>query len=210
MLKVNEIFLDIQGESAWMGKPCVFVRLTGCNLRCAYCDTRYAYNKGKFLCISDIMRKVRSFGCRLVEITGGEPLLQTETPALVQRLLDAGFEVLVETNGTIDIRPINRAAVRIMDIKCPGSGEHAKNSFENIKFLQPHDNIKFVITDRKDYLWAKRIMKKFELTERCEVLFSPAIGWLPPHQLADWIIADALPVRFQPQLHKLVKFRKKL
>ena len=208
MLKVNEIFLDIQGESTWIGKPCVFVRLTGCDLRCSYCDTKYAYHKGKQYNLNDVIRKVRSFGCSLVEITGGEPLLQPETPKLVQKFLDDGFSVLIETNGTLDISTINPHAVRIMDIKCPGSGEHTKNNLNNINFIHPHDNIKFVITDRKDYIWAKKILKKFELSKRCEVLFSPAIDWLPPKRLANWIVEDVLPVRFQPQLHKLIKSRK--
>jgi len=208
LLKVNEIFLDIQGESTWIGKPCVFVRLTGCDLRCSYCDTKYAYHKGKQYNLNDVIRKVRSFGCSLVEITGGEPLLQPETPKLVQKFLDDGFSVLIETNGTLDISTINPHAVRIMDIKCPGSGEHTKNNLNNINFIHPHDNIKFVITDRKDYIWAKKILKKFELSKRCEVLFSPAIDWLPPKRLANWIVEDVLPVRFQPQLHKLIKSRK--
>ena len=206
MLKVNEIFYSIQGESSYAGRPCVFVRLTGCNLRCSYCDTRYAYDEGDDLEIGEIIDRISSHRCALVEITGGEPLIQKDTPVLTQRLLDLGFEVLLETNGSMDISVVEDRCVRILDIKCPSSGETKNNDLENLKRLRPKDEIKFAIGSREDYDYAKKILS---FTDRAKEyvkppLFSPVYGLLNPELLAQWILADHLDVRMQMQLHKII------
>lgn len=203
-LRVNEIFIGIQGESTHIGKTCVFVRLTGCNLRCSYCDTKYAYDEGADMTLDEIAARVAAFRCRTVEITGGEPLLQSGTIELARRLAAEGHDTLVETNGTVDVSGLPPEAIKVMDIKCPGSGESGRNRLANVEFLTPRDNVKFVITDRADYEWAREILTRLRIPERCEALFSPAAGRVEPRALAEWMIADALPARFQPQLHKIL------
>ncbi len=205
MLKVNEIFKSIQGEGSFAGRLCSFVRLTGCNLRCSYCDTTYAYKKGADLSIEEIIRKVKALGSNLVEITGGEPLLQKETTKLIDTLTKQKYIVLVETNGTISIKNINQHAIIILDLKCPGSKMSANTLWKNIKYLRKKDEVKFVIGDRKDYDWAKDIAAKYNLAQRVNsVHFSPVYGKLVPKELAEWICCDNLDVRMQLQLHKYI------
>jgi 7-carboxy-7-deazaguanine synthase len=206
LLKVNEIFYSIQGESSYAGRPCVFVRLTGCNLRCSYCDTRYAYEEGADLEMGEIIDMVTSHRCGLVEITGGEPLMQEDTPLLIRRLLDLGFEVLLETNGSMDIGIVDDRCVKILDIKCPSSGEAKKSYLENLKQLQPKDEIKFVIGGRDDYDYAKNILSFIDRAKGNikPPLFSPVYGKMNPELLAQWILADHLDVRMQIQLHKAI------
>jgi 7-carboxy-7-deazaguanine synthase len=203
-MKVCEIFTSIQGESSYAGLPCTFIRLTGCNLRCTYCDTTYAYAEGSERSADEIMGVVRDSGVKLVEITGGEPLLQEEVSPLVERLLDSGYTVLVETNGSMSIREIDRRAVLILDIKTPGSGMSGEMDFSNLAHLKQSDEIKFVLTGRDDYEWAKEIMSKYALEERCHVLLSPVVGNLSPEQLAGWILKDRLDVRLNLQLHAYI------
>ena len=203
-LRITEIFLSLQGESRTVGVPTVFVRLTGCPLRCQYCDTAYAFHGGEPLDIDAIVEKVAAYGVRHVTVTGGEPLAQKGCLALLARLCDAGYEVSLETSGAMAMEEVDPRVSRVMDIKTPGSGEAAKNRFENIQHLTAHDQVKFVICDRADYEWSKQVVAEHGLNERCEVLFSPSAQQLPPRQLADWIVADRLPVRFQIQLHKLL------
>ncbi len=206
MLKVNEIFYSIQGEGTFSGRPCVFVRLTGCNLRCSYCDTRYAYYEGKDMEIDEIIEKVISYRCHVVEITGGEPLIQDETPILIKRLLDLGFQVLLETNGTKDISVVDRRCIRIVDIKCPCSGEEEKMDYENLKRLSEHDEIKFVIAERRDFDFAKEVLKKWKIVpfKPNPVHFSPVYGKLSPQELAKWILDERLGVRLNLQIHKIL------
>ncbi len=204
MLKVNEIFYSIQGESFFSGIPFVFVRLTGCNLRCSYCDTKYAYEEGKEVTVEQILKEVKKYKCPYVEITGGEPLLQDDTPFLVDSLIDKGFTVLVETNGTKDVSVVSDKAIIIMDIKCPSSGEKGKIDWENIKRLDFKDEIKFVVAERSDYDWAKGIIIEKNLTGKAKVLLSPVKEKLDPALLAEWILKDNLKVRFQMQLHKIL------
>ena len=202
-LKVNEIFYSIQGESSYAGFPCVFIRLTGCNLRCSYCDTTYAYEEGKRRAVATIIDKVEAFACRLVEVTGGEPLLQEGIYPLLDGLIDGGHTVLIETNGSLSIDRINPACVKIVDIKCPGSGMADLMDWANLKKLTPHDEIKFVIGDRKDYNWAVGLISKEKLEKR-HLHFAPVFGRLRPDRLAEWILKDHLPVRLQLQLHKYI------
>ena len=206
-MKINEIFKSIQGESGFAGLPCVFVRLTGCNLRCSYCDTTYAYEEGSEISIDEILRRVKRFNCPLVEITGGEPLLQAETYSLVNKLLDAGEQVLIETNGSLDICRIDERAIRIMDIKCPASGESDKIRWENIDNLRQSDEIKFVLSDRGDYEWAKGVIEKHRLISKAKVLLSVAFDRLAPEKVVEWMLKDNLNVRFQLQLHKYIGTR---
>ncbi|MBW1940574.1 MAG: radical SAM protein [Deltaproteobacteria bacterium] len=205
MLKVNEIFCSIQGESLYAGRPCVFVRLSGCNLRCSYCDTHYAYDEGTKMSIPEIMDRVGTFQYSLVEITGGEPMLQEDTPLLIRRLLENGDEVLLETNGSLDISSVDERCIKIVDVKCPSSGEADKNHFENLKRLQTHDQVKFVIANRKDYEYARGIteLKYFQIPPGNR-LFSPVSGKMNPADLAKWIIEDNLNVRLHLQLHKII------
>ncbi|MFC1494099.1 radical SAM protein [Thermodesulfobacteriota bacterium] len=204
-LKVNEIFYSIQGESAYSGKPCAFVRLTGCNLRCTYCDTAYAYYEGTSMNIEDIAEKIESFGCSLVEITGGEPLLQSETPQLIAVLLDRGYRLLLETNGSKNIGVVDKRCVRIMDIKCPSSGEEKNNDLENLNRLNPGDEIKFVIADRVDYDFARDILGHVPYNKTgISVNFSPCFSEINPDELASWILDDKLDVRLNLQLHKYI------
>lgn len=206
VLKVNEIFYSIQGESSYAGRPCVFIRLTGCNLRCAYCDTRYAYYDGEKLGTDEIIGRVASYRCSLVEITGGEPLIQEETPSLVHRLLEDAYEVLMETNGSQDISRVHKDCVKILDIKCPSSGEEAKNDLENLTRLTLRDEIKFVIGCREDYEFAKGILNLADMScfRTNPVHFSPVFGKMDPRILVEWILEDHLNVRFHLQLHKMI------
>ncbi len=204
-LVVNEIFFSIQGESSWMGLPCVFVRLTYCDLRCVWCDTGYAFYEGVEMAIDEIIEKVKSYQCKLVEITGGEPLLQENSLKLMKKLCDENFTVLLETGGHRDISQVDKRVHIIMDIKCPGSKMSHKNRWENINHLSKKDEVKFVIKDRADYEWAKGIIDKFKLYEKVgTILFSPVFGEIEPVNLASWILEDKLPVRFQLQMHKYI------
>ncbi len=205
LLKINEIYLSLQGESSWVGLPCVFVRLTGCSLRCVWCDTAYAFYEGKEEGLGSILQKVESQGVKLVEITGGEPLEQEGVYPLMEALLQRGYKVLLETSGAVDIRRVPKAVVKIMDLKCPGSGEESRNLWENVAKLVPgQDEIKFVIRDRADYDWAKKEIQGHNLAPVFTILFSPVHGELEPKDLAGWITEDRLPVRFQIQMHKVV------
>ncbi len=204
LLFVNEIFFSIQGESTHAGRPCVFVRLSGCDLRCTYCDTQYAYHEGQKRSLESILQTVRSFNCPLVEITGGEPLLQANVLPLMSRLADEGFEVLLETGGHRDISAVDPRVQRIVDIKCPSSGEEQANRWQNIEELRAGDQIKFVVGDRDDYEYAQRVIETYALTARCTVLISPVFGKIKARTLADWILRDRLDVRLQLQMHKYI------
>ena len=205
-LTVNEIFHSIQGESTYAGRPSVFVRLTGCNLRCRYCDTRYAYHEGQPMAVDAILDRVAAFNWPLVEVTGGEPLLQTKTPALIYQLLESGYQVLMETNGSRDISAVDNRCIRIMDIKCPSSGEHLRNDPANLSRLTEKDEIKFVIGDREDYEFAKNtLLDSWDLAKRSNpVHFSPIHGIFNPKRLAEWILKDRLDVRLHLQMHKVI------
>jgi 7-carboxy-7-deazaguanine synthase len=203
-LKVNEIFHSIQGESTFAGRACVLVRLTGCQMRCRWCDTPYSFYQGEWMTLPEILERVGSFGCPLVELTGGEPLLQPASVDLLRELCDAGYEVLLETGGGLDISRVDPRVRRIVDIKCPGSGEHEANHWPNLEVLRPADELKLVLADEGDYLWARELVLSRRLAERCTVHFSPVYGELEPETLAAWILRDRLPVRLQLQVHKLV------
>ncbi len=203
-MKVCEIFASIQGESTYAGLPCVFVRLTGCNLRCTYCDTSYAYEEGVETDIDEIIVKTGKFGIELVEITGGEPLVQADVLQLASGLLDAGFKVLIETNGSVDIGNVDKRAVIIMDVKTPGSGMSGSVRIGNFDILKKNDEIKFVISDRFDYEWAVNIVKRYDLQHKCSILFSPVFGKLNPADMSKWIVEDRLTVRLNLQLHKYI------
>jgi len=205
-LRVSEIFYSIQGESTWAGCPCVLIRLTGCNLRCAWCDTPYAFDGGEEQTIGGIVAQAKAFGVPLAEITGGEPLIQPNTPALAAALEAEGFMVLVETNGSLPIGGLPEKTRRIMDLKCPDSGMAGYLHWPNLELLRPDlDEVKFVMTSRRDYEWARDISQKHDLAARCHaVLFSPIADRLEPAQLAAWILEDRLPVRLQLQLHKII------
>jgi 7-carboxy-7-deazaguanine synthase len=200
--RITEIFYSLQGESRTVGLPTVFVRLTGCPLRCGYCDTEYAFYGGEKMEISDIVEQVAAYNPRYVCVTGGEPLAQPNCIPLLTALCDLGVEVSIETSGAMDISKVDPRVVRVMDLKTPGSGEESKNRYDNIALLENKDQLKFVICSREDYDWACSKLAEFELNDRCEVLFSPIHGELKPADLADWIVADNLPVRMQLQLHK--------
>jgi 7-carboxy-7-deazaguanine synthase len=203
--QINELFHSIQGESLWAGMPCSFVRLTGCNLRCHYCDTTYAYTSGKPMYLVQIMKILAGFDCRRITITGGEPLLQTRTPELIRELLRNDYRVSLETNGSQDIKPVDKGCMVVMDLKCPSSGMEHYNRLENLRYLKHTDQLKFVIADRDDYLFACGIVKQqvHRLTG-ANVLFSPAFGAVPPKQLAAWILDDGIEVRLQLQLHRFI------
>ena len=204
MLKVNEIYFSIQGESSKAGLPCVFVRLTYCNLRCTYCDTEYAFYEGKDYTIEQILTEVKKYKCKLVEVTGGEPLVQEECNELMKILCDDGYDVMLETGGSLPIKNVDFRVRIIMDLKCPSSGMIKKNLYENIDNIKSTDEIKFVIGSREDYEWCKEIIKKYDLTNKCDVLFSVVFGELEPVMLVDWILEDKLKVRFQLQMHKFI------
>ena len=205
MLTVNEIFHSIQGESTYAGQPCVFVRLTACDLRCRWCDTAYAFGEGRKMSVDDVIEAVEAYACPTVEITGGEPLLQADVYPLMQRLLDAGKTVLLETGGHRSIEAVPAGVIRVIDVKCPGSGESERTDWSNLRQLTPADQVKFVIADRADYEFAREVVEREGLAARCAaVLFSPVHGELSPRQLAEWMLADRLPVRLQLQLHKFI------
>ena len=203
-LKITEIFFSLQGEALTVGIPTTFIRLTGCPLRCRYCDTAYAFSGGEWMSIDDILKKAAANDTEYVTVTGGEPLAQKSCVDLLSRLCDAGYKVSLETSGAIDIAPVDARVVKVMDIKTPGSGEQARNRLDNLNFIGPHDQVKFVICDQRDYEWSCDFVDRYELSERCEVLFSPSFDQLQARDLADWILRDALPVRMQMQLHKLL------
>lgn len=217
-LKVNEVFFSIQGESTWAGLPCVFVRLTGCHLRCGYCDTEYAFHEGTRRSIDDVVAEVQRLGgsCRLVEVTGGEPLLQKGVHELMSRLADMGYTVLIETSGACDISACDPRIIRIMDLKTPGTGEAARNMWSNIAHLNRRDEVKFVLTSREDYQWARDVIREHDLASRVNAVLMSAVHELPPgtevagctglsmRDLAEWVLADGLPVRLQTQLHKII------
>jgi len=204
VLKVNEIFHSIQGESRHAGRPCVFVRLTGCNLRCTWCDTAYAFEEGIDLSVRFVLERIAPYATRYVLITGGEPLVQEGATDLIGELCDRGYEVAVETGGSLDISSVDRRAMLVMDLKCPGSGMSQKNRWENMALLKPTDEVKFVLADRADYDWARDAIARHRLSDRCGVLLSPVHGALQPRSLAEWILADRLPVRLQLQIHKYI------
>ncbi len=205
MLTINEIFYSIQGESTRAGEPCVFVRLTACDLRCSWCDTAYAFHEGRKMSIDAVLEAVDAYGCPLVEITGGEPLLQDEVYPLMERLLASGRTVLLETGGHRPIARVPRAVIKVMDVKCPGSGEADRNDWSNLEALAPHDQVKFVIKDRADYEFARGVLARRGLAGRvAAILLSPVHGVLDPKTLSEWMLADRLPARLQLQLHKFI------
>ena len=201
-LRITEIFFSLQGESATVGYPTVFVRLTGCPLRCGYCDTGYAFKGGEWMALPGILEKVASYDTRYVTVTGGEPLAQPDCIPLLQQLCDAGYRVSLETSGALDMSAVDPRVIKVMDLKTPGSGEVERNHYENIPVLQPHDEVKFVICNRADYDWSVDMLRQHDLAKRCAVLFSPSQGELEATELANWILQDQLPVRMQIQLHK--------
>lgn len=203
-MRITELFHSIQGESTFAGLPCTFVRVTGCPLRCTWCDTAYAFYEGREMSVDQILERVGNYECRLVEVTGGEPLHDPEAFELVRRLLDDGYTVLVETSGAIDIRGLDPRAVIIMDLKCPGSGMADRNLWTNLGLLKPSDQVKFVLKDREDYVWARDVLARTGLPQRHAVLCAPVFGELDPKILAEWILEDRLPVRLQLQIHKFV------
>jgi 7-carboxy-7-deazaguanine synthase len=209
-LRVTEIFHSIQGESTWAGLPCTFVRLTGCPLRCVWCDTEYAFHGGEKLSLDHIVARLEDIGTRLIEITGGEPLIHRNAFVLAERLLDRGFTVLVETSGAIDVSPLDPRVHKIMDLKCPGSGEESKNLWSNLEHLTARDELKFVIKDRADYEWARQVIRERGLDDSLRsgnlraLLFSPVWDSIDFRELAEWILEDRLPVRYQVQLHKII------
>ena len=204
-LTVNEIYQSVQGESTWAGLPCVFVRLTFCDLRCTYCDTEYAFYEGNKMTLEDIVDKVRSFACPMVEVTGGEPLLQPNCVPLLAMLCEAGFTVLLETSGAHDIAAVDPRVHRIMDLKTPSSGECGRNLYGNIAHLTERDEVKFVLGSREDYEWAREKMREFGLAEKIRaVLFSPVFGKIAPADIVAWMLEDKLPARFQLQMHKFI------
>jgi 7-carboxy-7-deazaguanine synthase len=203
-LRVNEIFHSIQGESTRAGLPCVLVRLTGCQMRCTWCDTTYSFHEGDWQSLDQILATVAALGCPMVELTGGEPLLQPAAPELLRRLCEAGYEVLLETGGGIDIAPVDPRVRRIVDVKCPGSGEAANNHWPNLDLLTERDEVKFVLADEADYRFACDIVRRYDLASRCPVHFSPVHGSVDLQALAGWILRDRLGVRLQLQLHKFI------
>jgi len=215
-LMINEVFYSIQGESSWSGWPCVFVRLTGCHLRCHYCDTAYAFHEGAKRAVEDVVEEVRGYGCGLVEVTGGEPLLQPNVHVLMERLCDAGMTVLVETSGACDVSGCDPRVIRIMDLKTPGSGESKRNLWANIERLNKRDEVKLVLCDREDYVWARGVIGEHRLPDKVHAVLLGAVGpvagddeiagveGLSLRDLAQWVLADRLPVRIQTQLHKLI------
>lgn len=208
-MKISEIFFSIQGESSYAGLPCIFIRLAGCNLKCVYCDTAYAQDldSGYALSIDDILHEIKKFKCRLVEITGGEPLMQDETIHLIKKLLALKYKVLLETNGTINLKNIDKRVVKIMDIKTPGSGFPYSFDENNLNYLKKGDEVKFVLVDKDDYEWAKELIKKHSLKKKVGILFSAVPKGLSLAQLSKWILKDGLNVRLQPQLHKIINIR---
>lgn len=204
-LRINEVFHSVQGEGTRAGLPCAFIRLTGCHLRCRWCDTEYAFYEGGWRTIDDLLAEVRRFGCPLVQVTGGEPLLQPAVYPLMSRLCDEFATVMLETSGALPIERVDPRVVCIVDVKCPGSGEESRNHWDNLRVLRPHDEVKFVIADRADYDYAVTVIRRHNLGERCAaVLLNPVFGELEPVRLAEWMLADGLPARLGLQLHKLI------
>lgn len=203
-LRITEVFYSLQGETSRIGLPTVFVRLTGCPLRCGYCDTEYAFQGGRWMGLPEVLAAVAEYAPRYVTVTGGEPLAQRDCPALLKTLCDAGYDVSLETSGALDIAGVDTRVSRIVDIKTPGSGEVDRNLWSNLEQLTPHDELKCVITGEADYHWAVAVLREHRLAERCPVVFSPAFGQLPARDLAEWILRDRLPVRMQVQLHKVL------
>ena len=201
-LKVNEIYYSIQGESTHVGRPCIFIRLTYCNLRCTYCDTEYAFYEGKDIEIAEIIAEIKQWNCNLVEVTGGEPLFQDECIDLLNELTNQNYEVLLETGGSLSISDVPKEIIRIVDFKCPSSGMAKKNLWSIVNDLQPHDEVKFVIGDREDFDWAKEMLNKYSLNEKCSILFSPTFGKIDPSLIVEWILEGDIPVRMQLQMHK--------
>ena len=204
MLRISEIFYSLQGESNTVGLPTVFVRLTGCPLRCNYCDTSYAFSGGQKMSLTDIFAEIQKYDCKTVCVTGGEPLAQPACLELLTKLADEKFAVSLETSGALDVSKVDERIVKVMDLKTPSCGEVEKNRYENIEFLTSQDQVKFVIADYQDYEWAKKIMSDYDLPQRCQILFSPVMPTQNPTELAEKILADRLPVRFQIQLHKFL------
>lgn len=203
-LRVSEVFFSLQGEASRVGLPTVFIRLTGCPLRCGYCDTAYAFQGGEWRTVAELLAETRGYPTRHVTVSGGEPLAQKGCLALLMALCDAGLDVSLETSGALDIGPVDARVARIVDVKTPGSGEVARNLWANLELLTPRDEVKFVLTGEADYLWARELLREKGIAARCPVLFSPAWGGLEPARLAEWVLRDGLPVRMQVQLHKLL------
>jgi 7-carboxy-7-deazaguanine synthase len=203
-LRISEIYTSIQGESTHVGKPCVFVRLTGCNLRCSWCDSAFTFTGGEWRSLDDVVAEAHAQGVHTIEITGGEPLLQKTAIPLMERLLALGHEVLLETSGSLPIGPVPADVRVILDLKPPDSGEVEKNLWENLADLRPHHEVKFVLASRGDYEWARDVVRDRKIADKCVILFSPAWGLLAPRDLVEWILADRLPVRFQLQVHKVI------
>ena len=203
-LKVNEIYFSVQGESTHAGRPCIFIRLTYCNLRCTYCDTTYAFYEGKDMEVSEILAEIKKWNCQLVEVTGGEPLFQDECIVLLNKLLKENYEVTLETSGSLPISNVPHQVIKILDFKCPSSKMTKKNLWSVVDDLQSHDEVKFVIGDRKDYEWTKEKIAKYQLNEKCTVLLSPMFHEIEPEIIVKWMLADSLPVRLQMQIHKYI------
>ena len=203
-LKINEIYYSVQGESTHSGRPCIFIRLTYCNLRCSYCDTEYAFYDGKDMEITDIMSEIKRWDCNLVEVTGGEPLFQEECIDLLNELVNSNYEVMLETGGSLSISDVPKKVVKIVDFKCPSSGMVKKNLWSIVDDLQAHDEVKFVIGNREDFDWAKDRITEYSLDKICTLLFSPTFGEIDPQQIVEWILAENLPVRMQLQMHKMI------
>ena len=203
-LKINEIYYSVQGESTHAGRPCIFIRLTYCNLRCSYCDTEYAFYDGKDMEITDIMSEIKRWDCNLVEVTGGEPLFQDECIDLLNELVNSNYEVMLETGGSLSISDVPKKVVKIVDFKCPSSGMVKKNLWSIVDDLQAHDEVKFVIGNREDFDWAKDRITEYSLNKICTLLFSPTFGEIDPQQIVEWILDENLPVRMQQQMHKMI------
>lgn len=203
-IKINEIYFSIQGESTHTGRPCVFIRLTYCNLRCTYCDSEHAFYEGEDMTIKEIISKIKTWNCNLIEVTGGEPLLQKECLDLLNELIAHKYEVLLETGGSLPINKVPKKVKRIVDFKCPSSGMEKKNLWSIINDLQPHDEVKFVIGNKQDFNWSKNIIEQYKLNEKCELLMSPTFGQIDPESLVNWILETNLPVRMQLQIHKII------
>ena len=203
-LKVNEIYLSIQGESTHSGRPCILIRLTYCNHRCTYCDTAYAFYKGKDMAISEIMSEIKQWNCHLVEVTGGEPLFQDECIKLLNEILKENYEVMLETGGSLPIYKVPEEIIKIVDFKCPSSGMKKHNLWSIVNDLMAHDEVKFVIGNREDYEWAKDKIEVYQLSEKCTILLSPTFNKIDPDMIVEWILEDSLPVRFQMQIHKFI------
>lgn len=203
-LTINEVFFSIQGESSFIGRPCIFIRLSFCNLRCSWCDSEYTFYEGRERSFQELLDTIREYPCQLVEVTGGEPLVQENCIPFLTRLCDEGYTVLLETSGSLDIRHVDPRVHRIVDVKCPGSGMEARNRIKNFELLTSRDELKFVIKDRLDYEWAKTLIQTHNLETRCPILFSPVFGELSLRDMAEWILDDGLDVRFQLQMHKYI------